>query len=453
MFRLPGSSLSQEKIEILEQQIVEEARAGREEAAWRKLKPLRRAQHRQEAAAKCLLRIINRKCLSTEGALELLSEVSEAHHQDVNILTMLGESVEAVRDIDDLNASPPEHPVFQTVFEKLAALAETDNALDAEKELLFALGTSARMLARQGDGIAEECFKRLTVIDPKNSAYHYNLGLFFKTRGRFEEGMKSNQTAANLLHEEDEGVEWNLGICATGSGNGPFALDVWKRMGHEIEMGRFGLPEGHYSQCKVKLAERPLAERTADIDNPGTEETIWIERLSPCHGVIRSVLSQDLGVDYGDVILIDGAPITYHTYGDAKIPVFPHLATLIRQNYQFFDFAGTQDQPDRLADASAELEADTVIYSHSENVQDLCASCWRDPDLDHEHHERLEKNVVIGRIAAPKDTDPIHLLDQIDKAIAKHDPCQLYVPDLCRMAGFEDRAQVEKRRFDLLRDN
>ena len=83
-------------------------------------------------------------------------------------------------------------------------------------------------------------------------------------------------------------------------------------------MGRFGLPEGLYPQCKVKLAERPLAERTADVDNPGSEETIWIERLSPCHGIIRSVLYYDLGVDYGDIILIDGAPITYHTYGDTK---------------------------------------------------------------------------------------------------------------------------------------
>jgi hypothetical protein len=31
-------------------------------------------------------------------------------------------------------------------------------------------------------------------LNPGNSAYHYNLGLFFKTRGKFEEGIKSNQT-------------------------------------------------------------------------------------------------------------------------------------------------------------------------------------------------------------------------------------------------------------------
>src|SRR5262249_53002825 len=155
------------------------------------------------------------------------------------------------------------------------------------------------------------------------------------------EGMIANQRAAALVAEPSEAVQWNLGICATGAREGAVALDVWKRLEQKIEMGRFGLPEGSYATCKVRLAERPLAERDAESDDPGLEETIWIERLSPCHGIVRSVLYQRLGVDFGDVVLIDGAPITHHKYGDRDIPVFPHLATLVRSNYQFFDFAGT----------------------------------------------------------------------------------------------------------------
>jgi hypothetical protein len=229
------------------------------------------------------------------------------------------------------------------------------------------------------------------------------------------------------------------------------ALDVWKRMGSKIEMGRFGLPEGPYPSCKVRLAERPLAERTADDDDPGLEETIWIERLSPCHGIIRSVLVQDLNVDYGDVVLIDGAPITYHSYGDDRIPVFPHLATLLRQGYQLFDFSGTQDEGERIAKLSARLERDAVIYSHSENFRVLCASCWRDSDLDHQHHETEEKHVVAGRIAAPADMAPAELLAQIDAAIGDNPPCKIYAPDLCEAAGLGERAAIERRRFEMLR--
>ena len=201
------------------------------------------------------------------------------------------------------------------------------------------------------------------------------------------------------------------------------------------------------------VRERPLAERTADLDDPGEEETVWIERLSPCHGIIRSVLYRNLGVDYGDVILMDGAPITYHTYGEEQIPVFPHLATLLRRNYRFFDFSGTQQAARQLADISDELEGDTVIYSHSESFKIMCANCWRNPDLDHAEHEKMEKHVVTGRIAAPPDIAPARLLDLIDQGIARRENCQLYAPDLCAAAGQLAREQIDRRRFALLTDN
>src|SRR5215831_19114546 len=98
----------------------------------------------------------------------------------------------------------------------------------------------------------------------------------------------------------------------------------------------------------------------------------WRRRLSPCHGIIRSVLFKDLGVDYGDVILFDGAPITYHTYGEKKVPIFPHLATLHRSHYQRFDFAGTQQAARQIH--NIEMEGDVVIYSHTENYRTLCAA-------------------------------------------------------------------------------
>ena len=215
-------------------------------------------------------------------------------------------------------------------------------------------------------------------------------------------------------------------------------------------MGRFGLPEGGYPQCKVKLAQRPLAERGAHSDDPGLEETIWIERLSPCHGIVRSVLYQSLGVDYGDVVLFDGAPITYHRYGDTKVPVFPHLTTLIRSGYRLYDFAGTQDSRGQLADASEALAEDAVIYTHTEQFVLLCNTCWRAEGHDHAVHEDRDEHVVVGRIAAPPGIEPATLLRQLDSALADRPPCRVYVPTLCRAAGFADRAEMEQRRFDMI---
>lgn len=449
----PSAVLASDEIEALEREVIAEAQAGRKQAAWHKVQPLRNAQLRQPEAALALLGIVYQQALQREAAIDVLSEVAQSHDQDVGILSALGQCLEGVRDIDDLNAPPPGHSVFHTVVEKLEALAKIYEGQPEQEPILRGLATSARMLARQQDAIAESSHRKLTEINPRNAAYHYNLGLFDKTRGRFADGVKSNQIAASLAEEVVDSYEWNLGICATGARNAAAALDVWKRMGHKIELGRFGLPEGRYPLCKVKLAERPLAERTADLDDPGTEETVWIERLSPCHGIIRSVLYGNLGVDYGDVILMDGAPITYHTYGEERVPVFPHLATLLRRNYQVFDFAGTQDTARQLADVSDELDGDAVIYSHSEALKWLCANCWRDPNIDHSQHESVEKHVVTGRIAAPPEITPARLLDLIDKGLEKRGQCQLYAPDLCAAAGLMARERIDRRRFALLTDN
>ncbi len=446
-------TLSSEEIETLEDQVISTAQAGDIEGAWQQLERLRNAQRHQVEAAASLLRIVTEELFQPEAVAGILLEIEQCHHRDVELISFMASCFEAVRDIDDLNAPPPAEEVFQSVVRRLAEYAQHPKNVEEEKAILDGLSTAARMLARQCDELAERSYRRLVELELGKCSHHYNLGLFFKTRGRFEEGKQANETAISLSNEVVEPYEWNLGICATGAGDGETALAVWKRMNQKIEMGRFGLPEGGYPQCKVKLATRPLSERTAEHDTPGDEETIWIQRLSPCHGIIRSVLYQDLGVNYGDVILIDGAPITYHTYGENQIPVFPHLATLVRQDYQIFAFAGTQDEHGQLADASMGLAEDAIVYAHSESYRQLCANCWRDPDLDHEHHDQVEAHVVTGRIAAPRHIDAAALLEQLDAALSARDTCRIYVPDLCLAAGQEERARVERRRFDMLFNN
>ncbi|MBB4478612.1 prenyltransferase [Rhizobium etli] len=445
--------LTSDEIDAIARDVIAEGQAGRKSAALQKIQPLRKAQRHQAEVAMALLWIVDEQSLAMEEATDVLSEIADAHHDNIGILSALGLCLEAVRDIDDLNASPPEHPIFQSMVAKLERLAKLYEERPEQEQILHGLATSARMMARQMDAIAENSLRKLTEIDPRNGAYQYNLGLFYKTRGRFAEGVAAGQAAASLQREVIDSTEWNLGICATGARDAETALDVWKRMGEKVELGRFGLPEGGYAACKVRLAQRPLVERTADSDDPGEEETVWIERLSPCHGIVRSVLYGNLGVDYGDVILMDGAPITHHTYGEHKVPVFPHLATLLRRNYQFFAFAGTQEATGQLADLSEELDGDAVIYSHTESLKTMCANCWRNPDIDHADHEKMEKHVVTGRIAAPPDIAPGRLLDMIDRGVEKRRTCQLYAPDLCAAAGQLARERFDRRRFTLLTNN
>jgi hypothetical protein len=448
----PGlGALSTDQLDELYERITQSAAEGREKDVKAGLEPLLRAQRDQQNAALCLIAIVEDGHLPRELALNLLVTVYETHEHNPDVIGFLGEALEQARDIDMLNAPPPEHPLFESVIETLTHFAAKTRGTEDEPQVLKGLATAARMLGRQHDKLAEDSYRRLIELEPEKSSSHYNLGLFFKTRGRFREGVAANRTAASFGEEPSEACQWNLGICATGAGEGELAFKVWRQLGNKLKMGRFGLPEGGYPMAKVRLAERPLAERAADSDDPGLEETIWIERLSPCHGIIRSVLYQDLGVNYGDVILLDGAPITYHTYGGTEVPVFPHLATLLKRNYRFFDFAGTQEEKGQLSDVSGDLGQDAVVYSHTENFITLCENCWRDRQVEHEHKETIARHVITGRVAAPPDLDAKELLRQLDAAMSKRTSCHLYVPELCEAAGLTDRAAVETRRFNMIR--
>ncbi len=452
MIKLFQKELSDKKIKELEDLIKSSSNNNQDDIAWKNIKHLLKAQKTQEAAAISLTRIVEDQYLPIERGLEVLSCVFEAHKNNIEIISLVGSALEGARDIDQLNIEPPKHKLFKVVVEALSDALKKDDSKN-EEMILNGLSTAARMMARQYDSVAEKSYRRLIEIDPEYPSYHYCLGLFCKTRGLFREGMIANQKASSLIDETIDSYQWNLGICATGAGEAEIALDVWKRMGNKIEMGRFNLPEGRYPQCKVKLSEYPLAERDSSSDTPGLEETIWIDRLSPCHGIIRSVLSQDLGVDYGDVVLIDGAPITYHTYGDEQIPVFPHLSTLVRNNYMFFDFAATQEREGEISEISSSLDKDAVVYVHTENFRTLCATCWRDPNKNHEEHTKEQKHIVIGRIAAPNDMPPLELLSQIDEALSQLKHCKIFAPDLCAQAGLKEREEVERRRFELLATN
>lgn len=444
---MPVKNLTHKKIKQIHDAAIA---ASDSDKAWNKLAPLIEAQASNNVAADALIDIIRNGHLTVEKSLALLSEIFEAYKDVDDIVILLGSATEAARDLDYLNDPPPSHPLFASIIKRLSDLTSAIHEETIEALIIDGLSSTARLMARQYDELAEKSFARLIELLPDTAWAHYNQGLFFKTRGHFAEGVKANQKAIELADEPKDSQLWNLGICATGSGQGEVALGIWKQLGQIVELGRFDLPEGEYPSCKVRLAQRPLAERDADHDDPGLEETVWIERLSPCHGIIQSVLYQDLGVDYGDVILFDGAPITYHKYGDQHTPVFPHLATIKKRNYQFFDFAGTQCVKGELGDISEHLENDGIIYSHTEKFSVLCSTCWRNETIDHEHQKSEEKHIVTGRIALPPDAEPKTILEKIDSYLKDTPETRLFSPDLCRAAGLKDRARIEERRFNLL---
>lgn len=405
-----------------------------------------------EETARALLGLVDDGRFDRARRAEAARRVFETHADDSMMIAALGSVMDRVHDIDFLNSPPASDPIFTEVAERLVRLASTELDAPSRFRVLRGLCNTGRLLGRTWDDVVDRAHRDLVALRPDDWTVHYNQGLFFKTRGRFAEGVDANQRARAAGGDGEQPVMWNLGICATGARDGETALAVWKQLDQVIEMGRDGLPEGSYPMTKVRLAQRPVAERTVDgSEDPGEEETIWVERRSPCHGIVRSALFSDaIGLDYGDIVLFDGAPITYHKYGDQQIPVFPHLVTLKRSGYRIYRFAGTQADSGDIAELSRALPDDAVTYVHTEQYQTLCLACWSDTKLDHTTHEASEPHlVVLGKLCAPPDLALEALLDALDVAAAKAG-VEVYVPDARRDAGDDARADVDARRYAMI---
>lgn len=448
-------SLADDRIEAVVQAVIAEAEKDDWDSSWNAAHPLRRVLRDQPRAALAMARLLARGAFDRQRGLELAAALFDAHQGDIAIVGRVADAFESLHDIRFLNDGPPSQPFLRDIVRQLQGLLERPDRDEQRAMALEGLACAARILGRSWDTVAERAWQNRIALDPERWESHYGIGLFYKTRGRFAEGQAANQRAFDLGGSNRENVLWNLGICATGARDGTTALRIWKSIGQTIEMGRFGLPEGGYPSAKVRLAERPIATRdpSRQPDDPGREESIWVERLSPCHGIVRSALYYDeIGVDYGDVVMFDGAPITFHTYGETKTAVYPHLFTLERPGYQIFRFAGTQQREKEICDLSEDLPDDSVLYVHDEQFSAVCAACWADETVDHADH-RTEQHIVTGKLCAPPSIAPHALLGALDHLLERSPEVRLFVPDLADLAGDPARASVERRRMAMIKGN
>ncbi|MCB9627393.1 MAG: hypothetical protein H6725_08480 [Sandaracinaceae bacterium] len=392
------------------------------------------------AAAAALVRLVGDCRFGFRASEKLLSDVLP--HADHWLLRRIGLAAAAVVDIDDLNAAP----VAQGFFTQLVGQLKQACVLEpANADLAAALASAAHRGGRSFDETAEDAFAAAISLEPDEPNHRYNRGLFFKTRGRFEESVEDNRQAI-ALGMDAAGAQWNVGIAATASGQGALALETFTGLGMKLKLSSQGRAEGTFPSCKFRAAQRPLAERDPTQDEPGTQETVWLERVGAAHGVIRSVLYRDLGVDYGDVVVFDGAPVTRHKVGDELVPVFPHLTTLERRHYQRYAFAGEQREPRQDVVASEHLPDDAILYSHTERVAFFCNTC-ANTDCSETGHDgsREQHTYVVGALMAPPNIPAVELLEALDRALEHTPALRVACPELSRAAGVAD--EVEERRF------
>ncbi|MDH3728713.1 MAG: hypothetical protein OER77_14375, partial [Myxococcales bacterium] len=113
-------------------------------------------------------------------------------------------------------------------------------------------------------------------------------------------------------------------------------------------------------------------------------EVVWVAPLSPCHGVVQSPTFRDAPIDYGDLVLWDGAPVAEHRIAPSgPVPVFPLLEILRRGDERRWPFVALEKEPGALTGLEQVLPDGTRVFVQQERVEHHCTAC--EAGVPHEH--------------------------------------------------------------------
>jgi len=115
-------------------------------------------------------------------------------------------------------------------------------------------------------------------------------------------------------------------------------------------------------------------------------ELVWTAPLSPCHGVVQSPTFGDAPIDYGDLVLWDGAPVAAHQVSaEEAVPVFPLLEVLRPGDERRWAFVALEREPEALEGLEQALPEGTRVFVQQERVGHHCPAC--EAGEAHEHQE------------------------------------------------------------------
>ncbi len=257
---------------------------------------------------------------------------------------------------------------------------------DIAGHLQASLGNALRLCGPGHDTDAQEAFTRALELDAERGSWWYDLGLLHKWRGRFREGLRANQHA--LDHDAPRRPAlWNLAVCATALGSGEVARQCWQELGMPAQTDpttQMPLVEG-LPPMRVRVLSRPSpVDGTSTMPTGVGFEVVWVAPLSPCHGVVQSPTFRDAPIDYGDLVLWDGAPVAEHSVsGSGTVPVFALLEILSRGDEARWPFVVLETNPGALGGLEDALPDGTRVFVQQERVEYHCPAC--EAGLPHEH--------------------------------------------------------------------
>ncbi len=348
-------------------------------------------------------------------------------------------------------ANGPARIAADTIAGLIAGLS-VDERNDAEvaAALYSDLAMALRMTGSQDDDAALEAMNHALRLDPGNGVLWFRMGLLHKWRGRWRDGVEANLRARDL-GDDSHGVLWNLAICAMGAGDHALAGEVMKELGMKGAVGEDGIFTGTFPGSQVRVSTLGVGADPAAhvVGSDPYFENLWIERLSYVHGKIMNASIYDLPVDYGDIVLFDGTPVSWRDDGTTRTPRFPVLQKLRAGAYRRYRFLARQPRGGFLQDLNESLPEETFFYVHDEQVNMLCQDCARGGKIVHDH-SGSESFLVSGKFVVPAARLDSTLIDTLESLTG--DNVLVAIPQLFRDLGDAVRTKRDEERWRVIEE-
>lgn len=423
------------------------------DAAWAALAP-----HRQAANSDPKLAILTLSLAHANpehsGVEALVVELGRAHGGEPSVVAMAARAlirIAELRSPDEPKLSD-DGPAEQAVALVAPALAGLSVEERADKEVggwLRSLHANALRLAGPGrDAEAQAAFEAALDADRADGGLWFDLALLHKWRGRWQAAYDCNLRAQARLGDT-RAVLFNLGIAATAANDGNVAGLCWKKLGFDPSLSD---KSGHAYVDDLPPMQVRVLSRGSGYGFPGAVpdqavsfEVLWVQPLSPVHGVVVTPSFRDAPIDYGDVVLWDAAPVAVVDGPEGKkIPRFPLLEILRRGDERRIRFVALEQKKGDAEALSEALPEGCSIVVQEERVEHICPICASGDSMrKHDHLPPQETRIVYGKLLAPGDVAPPALHTALDGAIRKTGTVSMAIPGLYELLGDTKRAGQE----------
>jgi hypothetical protein len=398
--------------------------------AWALLSPLRAAIVTDRDVAEAWLTLLaaspTRAHAVDDAVLALDSHTDDA-------ITLLGLAVLiAVADLVPFDEPRAKDDVaYVAVARARTALARSPSSA----ALHAALGNALVRLGPPSDAEAIEKLEAAVRIEPRGE-WLSDLGVLHKRARRFRAALTAFERARSKLGDARP-LLFHIALCAIATGEHAVARDALSKLGFRVEgADRPLVPDLPETRIRLSTLGTGHTGFATVPDEAAGFERAWIQPLSPVHGVVRTPTHREAIADFGDVVLVDPAPVAFVNEDGARRPVLGVLAMLAPGDERRFRFLALEQREGQTATFGAALPEGCTFYLHGTRIEQLCPRCAAGETLTkHEHLPAEEHRATFGKIIVPAAVSLTDVRDAIDRARGASPGVLFSIPTLHEALG------------------